>query len=185
MKVAILSDSHDHIANLEKVVKKIKKDCQAVIFCGDLIAPFSAKILAQTGLPTYLCLGNNDEDHIQMQKMGGDKFVWTGLSDEYGQVELGGLSAQAGKKIAFCHYPKLAELLATSGEFDAVFHGHTHVAYQKTIGRTLLLNPGAICGIQKGKIGIASYATYDTTTNSAKIVEFKSKLSLLVGKFFG
>lgn len=179
MKVAILSDSHDHIGNLEKVVKKIKKDCKAVIFCGDLIAPFSVKILAQTGLPTYLCLGNNDEDHITMQQMGGDKFRWTGLADEYGQVELG------NKKIAFCHYPKLGELLAKSGEFDAIFHGHTHMAYQKMVDKTLLLNPGAICGIQKGKMGIASYAIYDTTTNTAKIVKFKSKLSLLVGKFFG
>ena len=116
MKIAVLSDIHDHLTGLEKVLEEIKdKDIETIIFCGDMISPFTTGILAKANLPTYACLGNNDEDNIGMMKKGGDKFTWFHLSQEYGEVELD------GKKIAFCHYPKLGELLAKSGEYDVVF----------------------------------------------------------------
>ncbi len=65
----------------------------------------------------------------------------------------------------------LAELLAKSGEYNAVFHGHTHDSKNETLANSLLLNPGAVCGVQKGKPGIASYAIYDTATNTAEIIK--------------
>lgn len=168
MKIAILSDIHDHIWNLEKVLKQIKENkVETIIFCGDMCAPFTAGILGSAKLPTYACLGNGDEDHIKMKEKGGENINWTPLADEYGTIEL------ADEKIAFCHYPRLGELLAKSSEFDMVFHGHTHEARDKKYGSTILVNPGAVCGIQEGKSGIASYAIYDTQTNSTKIIELK------------
>ena len=165
MKIAILSDIHDHIDNLKKALSKL--DAEAIIFCGDMVSPFTTKILATANLPTYSCLGNNDEDQIGLVKNGGAKFTWTHLSQEFGQVELD------GKQLAFCHYPKLAQLLAKTDEYDAVFYGHTHEAKNEKIGNTLLLNPGSICGInfEKGGYDTASYALYDTSSNSAKIIE--------------
>lgn len=167
MKIAIFSDIHDHIWNLEKVLKEISGKVEAIIYCGDMIAPFTSKILGGSSLPIYACLGNNDEDHIGLLKMGGENFNWFFLSQEYGTVELD------GKQIAFCHYPKLGELLAKSGEYDAVFHGHTHEQRNEKHDKTVLVNPGAVCGIQKGKPGVASYAIYDTSTNTAKVIEVK------------
>lgn len=168
MKIAVLSDIHDHINKLGKVLNLIKnQDIEAIIFCGDMISPFTTGFLAKAGLPTYAVLGNNDEDHIGMMKKGGNKFTWFHLSQEYGEVELD------GKKIVFCHYPKLGELLAKSGEFDAVFYGHTHIAENKIIDKTLLVNPGAVCGInfEKSAYDKSTYAVYATVTNSAEIFE--------------
>lgn len=167
MKVAILSDIHDNIWNLEKVLIFIKGKVESMIYCGDFCAPFIPPKLASLGIPVYACLGNNDEDQIGLLKQGGEMFNWTFLAEEYGQVELD------GKKIAFCHYPKLGELLAKSGDYDVVFHGHTHNSVNETHGKTLLVNPGAVCGIQKGQPGIASYAIYDTKTNTAEIIQIK------------
>lgn len=168
MNIAVLSDIHDHIWKLEKVLKQIKeRGVESIIFCGDMCAPFTAGILGSAKLPTYACLGNVDEDHIKMKERGGDKIIWTPLADEHGYIEL------EEKKIAYCHYPKLAELLAKSGEFDAVFHGHTHDAKNEKVDKTILVNPGAVCGIQGGIQGVASYAIYDTQTNSAEIIEVK------------
>jgi len=166
MKVAVLSDIHDHVLNLDKTIKQIKANTnvKAVIFCGDMVAPFTARILFATGLPTYLCLGNNDEDHIGLYKQSQGNFTWFHLSQEFGTVEL------SGRKIAFCHYPRLAELLTKSGEYDAVFHGHTHMARNETRGKTTLINPGPVCGITAGKLAPASYALYDTNTNLGEIV---------------
>ena len=168
MKVAVLSDIHDHIWNLDSVLKELNKiKPKAIIFCGDFCAPFIPPKLADLGIKVYACLGNNDEDHIGMVKNGGDNFVWTHLSQEYGEVILD------NRKVAFNHYPKLAELQAKSGEYDAVFHGHTHVSRNKKYGKTILVNPGAVCGIQNGKPGKASYAVYNTKTNSAQIIILK------------
>lgn len=149
---------------MEKVLKEIKGSVKAIIFCGDLCAPFTASILGSARIPIHACLGNTDEDHLYMAEKGGSKFHWVPLGPEFGQAKLG------GKNLAFCHYPKLAELLAKEGKFDAVFHGHTHVVVNKKIKGKLLLNPGAVCGIRGGKPGKASYAIYDTKTNSAEII---------------
>lgn len=101
MKVLVLLDIHDHIDKLQKVVEAVLGKVEAVIFCGDLVSPFSAGLLAKLDLPTYACLGNNDEDQVGLVRRSGPKFVWVNLSQEFGQVEL------AGRKVAFCHYPKL------------------------------------------------------------------------------
>lgn len=170
MKIAVLSDIHDHLDKLEKALKLVKNNKVAnIVFCGDMVSPFTTSILAGADLLTYACLGNNDEDQIGMMKLGGKKFTWFHLSQEYGHIELD------SKKVAFCHYPKLAELLAKTGEYDAVFYGHTHVVNKKHYGKSLLLNPGAVCGIDfdKKAYNKATFAIYDTKTNSAEIIEIK------------
>ncbi|MCA9391632.1 YfcE family phosphodiesterase [candidate division WWE3 bacterium] len=138
---------------------------EAVIACGDYCAPFIGSYLKEINVPTYACLGNNDEDHIGLQKQAGENVTWFHLSQEYGEVELD------GKKIAFCHYPRLAELLAQSGDYDAVFHGHTHKVRNEVVGRTLLVNPGSICGIVNAKPAQASFGVYDTVENNVEIIE--------------
>ena len=75
MKIAVLSDIHDNIWNLEKVLKQLKKlKPKAIIFCGDMCAPFTAALLGKASVPIYACLGNVDEDHIWMAEKGGKKY---------------------------------------------------------------------------------------------------------------
>jgi len=132
-----------------------------------MVSPFTTKLLSESGLPIFACLGNNDEDQIGMMKKGGEKFTWFHLSQEFGEIEI------EERKIAFCHYPKLAQLLAKEGMRDAVFFGHTHEVVNKKVGNTLLLNPGAVCGINFDSEGYgkATFALYDTGKNSAEIIE--------------
>ncbi len=168
MKIAVLSDSHDHIWNLQKAVKLLKEaSCEAIIFCGDMCAPFTARILMDAKIKTYVVWGNNDEDHWAIVQKAGEDFFAYPLEQEFGEIELG------ERKIAFCHYPMLGQLLAASEHYDAVFHGHTHRKYQKMVGKTLLANPGAVCGIVGGKEGLATFMVYDTVDNSVKFLEIK------------
>ena len=168
MKIAVLSDIHDHIWNLEKATMLIGKEkCETVIFCGDMCAPFTAEILGKSNLPTYAVWGNVDEDHWAIVQSAGMNFFAAPLAQEFNEQELG------GRKIAFCHYPMLGKLLAETGYYDAVFHGHTHRQYFKMVGKTQLANPGAVCGIVGGKNGLASFMVYDTLTNSVKLIEIK------------
>lgn len=161
MKIAVLSDIHDHIWNLEKALGVIEQEnCESIIYCGDFCAPFIPPYLIATGMPVYACFGNNDEDQGMIYEKSEGKIKFWPLADEFGEIEID------SQKIAFCHYPKLGQLLAASNEYQAVFHGHTHKAYQKTIGNTVLANPGAVCGIISGRPGSASFGIYDTATNS-------------------
>ena len=166
MKIAVLSDIHDHIWNLSKALDLVRQEkCSSLIFCGDFCAPFIAPFLVGTGLPIYACFGNNDEDQYAIvQRAASDKFKIWPLGQEFAEIKLG------GKKIAFCHYPKLGRLLAQTGEYRAVFHGHTHESHQEKIGHTLLANPGAVCGIVSGQPGPASFGIYDTSNNALSLI---------------
>ncbi|KKQ41425.1 MAG: hypothetical protein US60_C0040G0008 [Microgenomates group bacterium GW2011_GWC1_37_8] len=50
---------------------------------------------------------------------------------------------------------------------------HDHLTNLEKVGKTLLLNPSAVCGInfEKETYDKATYAIYDTLTNSAEIIE--------------
>lgn len=165
MKIAVLSDIHDNIWNLEKAIKKIKKtSCKAVIFCGDLCAPFTAENLKRVNTKIYAVSGNVDADPWTIAKKGGENFITPPAGQDFFEIDL------AGRKIAFCHYPALANMLFRTKFYDAVFHGHSHIYYQKKKDGRVLANPGAVCGIIKGKPGQATFMMYETDKNDIQLV---------------
>jgi putative phosphoesterase len=160
MKIAVLSDIHDNVWNLKKVLGQVKKEnCQAIIFCGDFCAPFSAVMLAESKLPVYAVLGNSYDAFNTLRAT--DKFKNFNLFSERGEVELD------KKKIAICHYPKLARGLAFTREYDAVFYGHNHQASNDSINKTLLANPGEVMG----RFGKCTFGIYDTKGNKFQIIK--------------
>jgi putative phosphoesterase len=62
----------------------------------------------------------------------------------------------------------LLNALADSGYFNAIVHGHSHLKGIQLRGKTLLVNPGEVCGYLSGK---ATIATIDTEKHEAKIIE--------------
>jgi predicted phosphodiesterase len=82
------------------------------------------------------------------------------LHGEYAELDFEGV------KVAVTHYPFYARALARTGDYQAVFSGHTHAARQERIGGCLWVNPGDILG-WKDK---PSCALYDTAANSVDIV---------------
>ncbi len=118
MNIAVVSDIHDHVWNLQKALQIIKEQkCKAIIFCGDFCAPFTAGILSESGLPIYACFGNNDEDQFAISEKLKAVQLWP-LTKEFAEMELD------SRKIAFCHYPKLGKtLLANSGSICGIISG--------------------------------------------------------------
>jgi uncharacterized protein len=154
MLVAVLSDCHDNIWTLKTVLAEIQ-NAGAAIFCGDFCAPFSLKMMADgfTG-PIHSVLGNNDGDVYLLSSTAGRAPNVT-LYQPVAKLELD------GRRIAIAHYPEVGEALARSGQFDAVFSGHTHRAQIETIGTVLWANPGEIMG----RFGKPTYGLYDTGSN--------------------
>jgi len=162
VKIAILSDIHDNIWKLDKVLNKLKgKNIKAIIFCGDFCAPFTFRKLAESGIPIYAVFGNVDGAQQEITEQADKKYKNVKLGKYLIEIELD------GKKIAFCHNDKFAESLVSTEKYDAVFHGHTHEARVKKIGKTLLANPGEIHGFK----GECSFGIYDTETNEIKIIK--------------
>jgi len=154
MRIAILSDSHDNIWNLEKALNLLPKDTAQLIFLGDFCAPFSLKQIADAfSRPIHCVPGNNDGDMFLLMKVAGAAGNVT-FYNPVGELQVGECH------IAFTHYSEIAEGLAAIGKYNAVFSGHTHVFMQKQVGDTLWVNPGEVMG----RFGEPSFGLYDTET---------------------
>lgn len=185
MKIAIISDSHDNIVNLEKALDFIKgQKINLIIHCGDLC---SNSIIDEVFSPKFggkLYLSGGNADDAEYLKETCQKHKNIEFFDEFGEVEI------ENKKIAFCHKPVLAHDLAQSGQYDIVFYGHTHkpweeklsaVSYQPSAGKNTMkkklraescklkavevVNPGTLAGL----FYKATFAIYDTKTNKLEL----------------
>ena len=149
MKIGILSDSHDHVDNLRRVLDRLREEeVEAAIHCGDYCAPFVLNELDQLGVPVHGVFGNVDGDRHLMTRLTYTELERVHLHGEVAELELG------GRRIGVNHYPVLAEGLAATGRFDLVAHGHTHEARSTTVGACRLVNPGEVMGL-KGPVGFA------------------------------
>ena len=161
MRIAIMSDSHDNIWKLAKAIPHFE-GADAIIHCGDLIAPFMIirLIKGANGIPVHVVWGNND----------GDKRLLTEVAASAENIHLHGDFAEIeidGIKVAVNHYPKIARALAESGRYDLVCYGHDHTAHEEWVGDTLLLNPGEVMGMNSR----STIALYNTKNKQVAFVE--------------
>jgi hypothetical protein len=157
MILAVMSDTHDNIWNLRKALNLIKaRGAEAIIHCGDFIAPFILKELDEPGIPVHGVFGNNDGDQYLLTKFSLTEFSHITLYGLMGELKLDGFS------VAFTHYRAVADGLAASGQFNLVCFGHSHEASLDRVGKTALLNPGEVMG----KDGSPGFYLVDTSTKS-------------------
>jgi|WetSurMetagenome_2_1015567.scaffolds.fasta_scaffold03598_1 uncharacterized protein len=169
MKIAIISDIHDNLVNLEKCLKWcLENKIEKIICCGDVTNGETLKSLSENfSGEIFLVRGNMeiyDEDELAAYSniiYGGRTAVW----------EIG------GKKIGVCHEPFLIKELfksplgrggpALAGPRwvggrntipDIIFYGHTHKPWIEEKGGTKIVNPGTLGGV----FSRATFAVYDT-----------------------
>ena len=161
MKVAILSDIHDHIPNLRKALDRCR-EAEALICCGDLCSPFIAKELGQGfSSPVHIVFGNNDGDRFRLAA-NGSKFSHVSFHGEYVELELG------GRTFAVNHFDNIGRALAKGETFDVVCFGHNHKFEIVRGKRSLIVNPGEIYG---GLTGEATFVIYDTGSGDAERID--------------
>jgi hypothetical protein len=161
MKIAILSDIHDRLTQLEKALE-IMKDADALLCCGDLCSPFIIKALGEGfSKPIHVVFGNND----------GDLFRITQNSQAFSHIQLHGELAELeldGVRFGMQHFDNIARLLADSGKFDVMCFGHNH-QFEISMSRSCqLINPGEIYG---GLSGHSTAVIYDTSNRIAERID--------------
>lgn len=147
MKVCIVSDSHDHRPLLEAAVRAAKQEgAEAVLHCGDVVAPSTLSVLKPLGLPVHVIHGNNTGDLYMMARIASKPGNHVTFYGQDAGIEL------AGRKIFLVHYPHYARAMATTGDWDLVCCGHDHEAKIETVanikgGLTHMVNPGTVGGV--------------------------------------
>ncbi|HWC98717.1 MAG TPA: metallophosphoesterase family protein [Candidatus Sulfopaludibacter sp.] len=165
MRIAILSDIHDHVWNLAAALDAVQ-DADAMICCGDLCSPFIVHQLGRGfAKPIHIVFGNNDGDLYRITA-NGRRYPQIQLHGEWFRGELG------GRRIAVNHYDNIARPVAASGEFDLVCFGHNHVFEISRVGAALAVNPGAIMGARFDAEGLrtdveATYVVYESDSGEA------------------
>jgi len=146
MKIAVVSDSHDHGDLLVRAIGLARDwGAQAVLHCGDVIGANTLRRAMELGLPMHVIHGNNLGDIPAMSRLA---FESRGALVYYG----GEAALELGQRRLFMiHYPHLARAMALTGDYDAVFCGHSHCAGVESIasirgGQTWLVNPGTVAG---------------------------------------
>ena len=137
MQLGIVSDTHDNLDHVRAAVAHFEAaGVDRVIHCGDIIAPFSATPFDTDSFAFDAVRGNNDGE-----------WGLTEVVDEFGTYhgEFAELTVD-GVDIAVYHGTSTAlrEALADAGEYDYVFHGHTHEHTIETHGDTVRVNPGGL-----------------------------------------
>jgi putative phosphoesterase len=138
MRIGVISDTHGHVQNALAAARMLEAlDVAAVLHCGDIGSPQVPPVFSRW--LTHYVLGNVDhyEDELLASAVGSAGGSFHG---RFADLSLG------GRKIALLHSDdaKKFRQVTTSGEYDLVCYGHSHIAEQHQEGTTLVLNPGAL-----------------------------------------
>ena len=172
MKIAIISDVHDNIPNLKKVLdycagSKIEK----TICCGDLASLETLEFLNDNFEgEIFFTFGNMDNDYLQNYFFKNNEFRKTKIFKKEGEAEMD------GHKIGFVHFPRIAKGMCRTGKYEKVFYGHTHKPFTEIIElpasaeapawRCEMLNPGNVAG----QFFPATFAVWNTEDDKFDLI---------------
>ena len=145
MKIGIISDSHDHHANVLKAVEIFKNEqVQYILHAGDIVSPFTAKAFGEVKNARFIAVFGNNDGEKSVLKSTIESFGGEIHRDPYrGKI--------AGKKIFMTHKPGILDEAIAGGKYDLIVYGHTHFKDIRTVGETLIINPGESTDWLSGK----------------------------------
>ncbi len=161
MKIAIMSDTHDNLANFKKVIAFIKKEkVNLTIHCGDVcFADTLREALKDYKGDFLISKGNGDIENFCFGKLCPKEFAHVKFFEDFGKITAN------KKKIAFTHMPEKAKKMAESQKYDLVFCGHYHRPWEEKIKKTRFANPGNVAGLYYPP----TFALYDTTNDKLEL----------------
>lgn len=165
MKIGIISDTHDNLAQIKKAVDIFNREkVELILHAGDFVSPFTFLEFKNLNCPLKGVFGNNDGDKLYLQ----EKFK--GIGEIYSAPYEAIIDH---KNIIMLHKEKLIDALAESQKYDVIIYGHTHRTDLHKIGKTLIINPGECSGWLSGK---STIALLDLTNLKAIIIDLASNI---------
>lgn len=135
--IGIISDTHENEEAMKKAAAIFKsKKVDFAVHCGDIISP---PVLDNfKGLKMKIVFGNNDGEIEGMNKKAVELGFEQATNEKSFEYE--------GKKFYVYHGTdrKKLDQAVSSGKHDYVLTGHTHQKRDEKIGKTRVINPGAL-----------------------------------------
>ncbi len=137
MQIGLISDTHNNEQTLGMAVARFREaQVQTVLHAGDVTSAFTLALL--DGFEVWIARGNMDhEPQLPLA-----------VAERFGAARLARVHELSfnGARIALIHGDSWARLeaLIRAATYDYVIHGHTHVPTDETIGKTRVINPGAL-----------------------------------------
>jgi uncharacterized protein len=154
VRIGVMADTHDRVPAIHSLLERLSaKGVSIVMHAGDYCSPFSLAPYHEKGMALLGVFGRNDGDRETLAAYAA-RGMGTEIYESPHSFEVG------GKRILLVH--DIAEVSNRSIEsHDYVIHGSSHLQLHKTVGKTLLVNPGEACGWIHGK-STASILDLDT-----------------------
>jgi len=159
--IGILSDTHDHADWMAAGVRTLQQHgAEFLVHCGDIGGQECIDLLA--GVPAVFVFGNTDFDRPRLARYAAS--IDVPCYGNFADLELD------GTKIAVLHGDdaRLKQRLLAAQEHDYLFQGHTHVRADTRVGRTRVINPGAL-----HRAAVKTVATLDTAADKLSVFEIR------------
>lgn len=158
MKIAVISDTHSRASSVRNALAVMTaRGIELILHCGDICDDDTVRLFPAH---SHFVFGNcdflRDEIEAAMRDVGATSH------GAWGQLEL------AGRLLAFTHGDdhRLLTDLANANTFDFLFHGHTHIAGERSVGKTRVINPGALQRVDR-----RTFLILDLASGAAEAIE--------------
>ncbi len=169
MKIGVVSDSHDNMPAVRRLVEMFNGlKLEWLVHAGDIVAPFAAKEFRKFSGRLVAVFGNNDGERRGLKRILGEIFY----PPQTFEID--------GRRILVAH--EIAEVAPRPADKrpDMIICGHTHEAFvgdtaeaglKETVGNGIpFLNPGECCGYLTGR---CTAAVIDLDGLKTEIVEIR------------
>lgn len=157
MKLAIISDIHDNLVNLEKCLTWCHaQQIEKIICCGDVTDLDTIKFLsANFSGEIYLISGNMEI--FEPKEISGFKNI--NYLGRFGRVLIDNFN------VGIAHEPWFITKVKELGDCSIIFYGHTHEPWIKKDNNIIEVNPGTLGGVFQR----ATFAVWDTKTKGIEL----------------
>lgn len=159
MLIAIISDIHDNLKNLNTFLSWCHNQKIDKIICGGDVC----------NLDTLEILSTKFSGEIFLVEGNGETFSYKEITNLHNIKYLGlrQIFTVDNLKIGLAHKSKEIENLINMGgpDTDFIFYGHSHKPWLERRGKTIIANPGNIAGI----FFAPSFAVLNTDTKNIEL----------------
>jgi putative phosphoesterase len=165
MLIGIISDTHDNLIKIREAVNKLNElNVELVLHAGDFVSPFTIKEFQKLKSRMITVFGNNDGDkNLLTQKLIQINAI---VNNYFAILNLDGLKAF----LTHGSDERAIDDIIKANLFDLLIRGHTHKKEVKKEGKTLIINPGEVCGYLSEE---STIAIFDTISKKVDIISLE------------
>ena len=161
MRIGIVSDTHNNLKNVAKIVELFNSArVDRVIHTGDVTQAKTIHAFAGLEAPLWGVFGNNDQERDSLEvaiSERGFRFVEPPLDLFWHE-----------RRIVVVHDPRDLDR-ALNPSHDLALHGHTHHHRLERLGAQVIFNPGECAGHLEGYNAIG---VIDLSSLAAELLRF-------------